>query len=232
MTQPMTRPKATGIGIALAILLSLLEAYVTKFGIFGIYWLFASGSRIDAYACLVAVIGVLALPVVVGAVLILARRPAVGRVLLWCAPAQLLLAASKLAFVHNAWANLVIFAVLTALAVVLWLPGVSAKVPATAPQWGYGMPYGAAVPPAAPGHPGQVPPGYSGQVPVGTQYPHPGAGLAQYPQQYSAPAMPPQPMPPQPMPQQPIPGQIPPGQPIGQWPAPGQPQGWPGPPGP
>lgn len=127
---------------------------------------------------------------------------------------QLLCALAGVILAHSWWDSAA-FGLMTILAVVLWLPAVSAKTP---PSAGYGMPYGAPVPGMQ----------YPGQVPMGQQYPQPGPVPPQYPQQYGAPGMPPQ-YQQQPYPQQPAPGQPYPQPMPGQWPASGPPhQGWPG----
>ena len=201
MTQPVIRPKVTGIGIAVAVLLSLLEIYAAYGGIRSAVYIVSGGSNVHFATYLSPVVGLLAIVVLVGVAMIFARRHSVGRILLWGAPVQLLCALVRLASGYS-WNEVAVFGLMTVLAVVLWLPAVSAK---TSPV-GYGMPY------AAP-----VMPQYPGQVPTGQQYP----------QQYGAPGMPPQ-YQQQPYPQQPAPGQPYPQPMPGQWPASGPPQqGWP-----
>ncbi|WP_116205627.1 hypothetical protein [Amycolatopsis circi] len=209
MTQPVGRPKVTGIGIAVAVLLALLEIYAARGGIWSITYLVGGGEHAGVSTYASVLYGLLAIVVLVGVGMIFARRQLVGRRLLWAAPVQLLCALVSLVDVYS-WEESVAFGVVTVLAVVLWLPAVSAKTP---PPVGYGMPYGAPVPGM---------PQYPGQVPMGQQYPQSAPVPPQYPQQYGAPGVP-QPYPQQPQqpyPQQPMPGQ---------WPASGPPQqGWPG----
>ncbi|WP_336158960.1 hypothetical protein [Amycolatopsis sp. VC5-11] len=186
MTQPAVRPKVTGIGIAVAVVLALLEIYAARGGLWSIFHLASGGKHAGVATYASGLYGLLAIVVLVGVGMIFARRQAVGRRLLWAAPVQLLCALVSLVDVHS-WDASVAFGVITILAVVLWLPAVSAKTP---PPVGYGMPYGAPVP-GMPQYPGQ-----------------------QYPQQYGAPGMPQQyPQQPQypqrPYPQQPMPGQWP-----------------------
>lgn len=102
----------------------------------------SGGSRVSASDYLFVLSLVLAIVVLVGVGMIFARRQSVGRILLWGAPVQLLCALVVLALAHS-WGESVAFGVMTVLAVVLWLPAVSAKTP---PPVGYGMPYGAPVP--------------------------------------------------------------------------------------
>ncbi|WP_134734196.1 hypothetical protein [Amycolatopsis nivea] len=202
MTQPAVRPRVTGIGIAVAVVLALLEIYVVLGGFWSVGSI-VSGGRVSPSSYLSAASLLLAIVVLVGIALIFARRQSVGRILLWGAPVQLLCALAGVILAHSWW-DTIAFGVIAILAVVLWLPAVSAKTP---PPVGYDMPYGAPVP----GTP---------QYPMGLQYPG-----QQYPQQYGAPGMPQQyPQQPQypqpPYPQQPMPGQ---------WPASGPPQqNWPG----
>ncbi|WP_051165711.1 hypothetical protein [Amycolatopsis orientalis] len=215
MTQPVMRPKVTGIGIAVAVLLAVLEIYAAYGGIGSIIHLVRSGSNVGVHTYVSVLSGLLAIVVLAGVGMVLARRQSVGRILLWGTPVQLL-CALVLLISYRSWEESVAFGLMTILAVVLWLPAVSAKTP---PPAGYGMPYGAQVP-GMPQYPGQVP---MGQQYPGQQYPQPGPVPPQYPPQYGAPGMPQQ-YPPypqqQPYPQQPMPGQ---------WPASGPPQqGWPG----
>lgn len=214
MTQPVIRPKVTGIGIAVAVVLAVLEIYAVRGGIWSVTDI-VSGRHVSPSDYLFSGTLVLAIMVLVGIAMIFARRQAVGRILLWGAPVQLLCALAGVILAHSWWDSAA-FGVMTVLAVVLWLPAVSAKTP---PPVGYGMPYRAPVPGM---------PQYPGQVPMGQQYPQQGPVPPQYPQQHGAPGMP-QPYPQQPQ-QQPYPQQPMPGQPMpGQWPASGPPQqGWPG----
>ncbi|MFB9926571.1 hypothetical protein ACFORO_06665 [Amycolatopsis halotolerans] len=188
MTQPRERPKVTGIGIAVAVLLVVLEIYAVRGGIWSVGEIVSGGSRVSASDYLFALSLVLAIVVLVGIGMIFARRQSVGRILLWGAPVQLLCSLAGVLLSHS-WLDSVAFGVMTVLAVVLWLPAVSAKTP---PPVGYGMPYGAPVP-AMP----QYPPQYGAP------------GMPQpYPQR-----------PQQPYPQQPMPGQWPPqGPPHQGWP--------------
>lgn len=202
MTQPVVRPKVTGIGIAVAVLLCLLEIYAARGGLWSIIYLVDGGKHTDVSTYLSTLYCLLAIVVLVGVGMIFARRQPVGRMLLWAAPVQLLCALVSLVDAYS-WGESIAFGVITVLAVVLWLPAVSAKNP---PPVGYGMSYGAPVP-GMPQYPGQVP---MGQQYPGQHYPQPGP----VPPQYGAPGTP------QPYPQQPMPGQ---------WPSSGPPrQGWPG----
>ncbi|SFQ81286.1 hypothetical protein [Amycolatopsis rubida] len=177
----MTQPKVPGIGIAVAVLLALLEIYAAYRGVRLAGYIVGGRSNVSVSDCLSAASLVLAIVVLVGVAMIFARRQSAGRILLWGAPVQLLCALVGVILSHTWWES-VAFAVMTVLAVVLWLPAVSAKTP---PPMGYGMPYGTPVP-GMPQYPGQ-----------------------QYPQQYGAAGMP-QPYPPQqPCPQQPMPGRWP-----------------------
>ncbi|ATY11479.1 hypothetical protein CU254_14165 [Amycolatopsis sp. AA4] len=197
MTQPVIRPKVTGIGIAVAVVLALLEIYAILGGYWSVGTIVSIGVRAGPSDYLYAATPVLAIVVLVGIAMILARRQSVGRILLWGAPVQLLCALAGGILAHSWWDSAA-FGVMTVLAVVLWLPAVSAKTP---PPVGYGMPYGAPVPGM---------PQYPGQVPMGQQYP----------QQYGAPGMPQQYPPQYPQQQQPMPGQWPASGPPQ--------QGWPG----
>ncbi|MBB1154860.1 hypothetical protein [Amycolatopsis dendrobii] len=213
MTQPVARPKVTGIGIAVAVFLVLLEILAARGGLWSIIYLGSGGKHAGVATYASALYGLLAIVVLVGVGMIFARRQPVGRTLLWAAPVQLLCALVSLVDVHS-WDESVTFGVITILAVVLWLPAVSAKTP---PPMGYGMPYGAPVP-GTPQYP-------MGQQYPGQQYPQPGPVPPQYPQQYGASGMPQQYPQQPPYPQQPMPGQPMPGQ----WPASGPPQqNWPG----
>ncbi|MFD2473204.1 hypothetical protein [Amycolatopsis silviterrae] len=204
MTQPLERPKATGIGIAVAVLLALLEIYGASGAIWWVGNIVTGRGTASDYLSVVSLL--LAIAVLVGVAMIFARRQRVGRMLLWGAPVQLLCALVMVILAHSWWDSIA-YGVMTVLAVVLWLPAVSAKTP---PPVGYGMPYGAPVP--------------MGQQYPGQQYPPPGPVPPQYPQQYGTPPQYPQ----QPYPQQPYPQQ----QPYPPQPMPGQPpqppQGWPG----
>ncbi|MGW4398657.1 hypothetical protein ACWEHA_25540 [Amycolatopsis nivea] len=213
MTQPVARPKVTGIGIAVAVFLVLLEIVAARGGLWSVGTIVSVGGRAGPSSYLSAASLVLAIVVLVGIVLIFARRQSVGRMLLWGAPGQLLCALAGVILAHSWW-DTITFGVITILAVVLWLPAVSAKTP---PPMGYGMPYGAPVP-GMPQYP-------MGQQYPGQQYPQPGPVPPQYPQQYGAPGMPQQYPQQPPYPQQPMPGQP---MPV-QWPASGPPQqNWPG----
>ncbi|MFE3171276.1 hypothetical protein ACFXPA_06225 [Amycolatopsis sp. NPDC059090] len=199
MTQPRERPKVTGIGIAVAVLLVVLEIYAVRGGIWSVGEIVSGGSRVRASDYLFALSLVLAIVVLVGIGMIFARRQSVGRILLWGVPLQLVCSLAGVILAHSWWDSAA-FGLMTVLAVVLWLPAVSAKTP---PPVGYGMPYGAPVPGM---------PQYPAQVPMGQQYPQPAPVPPQYPQQYGAPGVP-QPYPQQPQqqyPQQPMPGQWPP----------------------
>ncbi|WP_409181354.1 hypothetical protein F9C11_33465 [Amycolatopsis sp. VS8301801F10] len=211
MTQPVIRPKVTGIGIAVAVLLAWLEIFAIRGGFWSVSEIVSGGTRVSLSSYLSAASLLLAIVVLAGIALMFARRQSAGRILLWGAPAQLLCALAGVVLAHSWWDS-ASFGLMTVLAVVLRLPAVSAKMP---PPAGHGMPYGAPVPGM---------PQYPGQVSTGQQYPQPGPVPPQYPQQYGAPGMPqqyPPQYPPQPpYPQQPMPGQ---------WPASGPPQqGWPG----
>ncbi|MET9263321.1 hypothetical protein [Amycolatopsis sp. NPDC004079] len=124
----------------------------------------SGGSRVSASDYLFVLSLVLAIVVLVGVGMIFARRQSVGRILLWGAPVQLLCSLAGVLLSHS-WLDSVAFGVMTVLAVVLWLPAVSAKTP---PPVGYGMPYGAPVP-GMPQYPPQYgAPGMPQPVPAAT----------------------------------------------------------------
>jgi hypothetical protein len=163
--------------------------------------------------CLDAVIGLLAIAAVIGAVLIIAQRQSIGRILVLAAAAQLVLGAVGMIFASSISLPVLVAALL---AVLLCIPAVSTKrelggLPAAGygPQPPYGAPFPAGQypgqPPMAPqqyGAPQQYPP----QQPVPGQ-PFPGQQFPPRPQPGPQPASGPWQQPPQPQPPQPQPGQ-------------------------